>query len=174
MQTDLVPGSRPSGSFEHNGRVFPPFKCKPDIKTTAKVIINIMTKHTSLPTLLISDKATAFVSHVIKEVAGVLGITLKHATTKHAQTIGPLERSHASSKQALKIMTSERRSLWHKYVSITLLNYNTSYHASIGCESSRVFHGRNPYINLELKMGIHKKFPLWTHKPFKMCLNRRK
>ena len=62
-----------------------------DATTVAKVIINIMTKHAYLPTTLISDKCTAFTSHVIKEVAGVLGITLKHATTKHAQTIGLLE-----------------------------------------------------------------------------------
>ena len=51
-------------------------------------------------------------TQVIKEVADVLGITLKPATTKHAQTIGLLERSHASIKQALKIKTGERRSLW--------------------------------------------------------------
>ena len=50
-----------------------------------------MTKHAYLSTTLISDKATAFMSHVIKEVAGVLGNTLKHATTKHAQTSGLLE-----------------------------------------------------------------------------------
>ena len=55
-----------------------------DCKTIAKVIINIMTKHFYLPTTFISDKGTAFMSHVIKEVAGVLGITLKHATTMHA------------------------------------------------------------------------------------------
>ena len=87
-------------------------------------------------------------------MAGVHGITLKHATTKHSQTIGPLERSHASINQVLKIETGERRSLWHKYVSIAVLNYNTSYHASIGCEPSRVFHGRVPYNILDLKMGI--------------------
>ena len=62
-----------------------------DAKTIAKVLINIMTEHAYLPTRLISDKGTAFTSHVIKEVAGVLGVTLKHATTKHAQTIGLLE-----------------------------------------------------------------------------------
>ena len=50
-------------------------------------------------------------SHVIEEVAGVLGITLKHATKKHAQISGLLERSHASIKQALKKETGERRSL---------------------------------------------------------------
>ena len=113
-----------------------------------------MTKHAYLPTTLISDEGSAFISHVIKEVAGVLGITLKHATTKPAQTIGLLERSHASIKPALKIETGERRSLWHKYVSIAVLSYNTSYHASIGCEPSRVFHGRIPYNNLDLKMGV--------------------
>ena len=131
-----------------------------DATTIAKVLINIMTKHAYLPTTLISDKGTAFTSHVIKEVAGVLGITLKHATTKHAQTTGLLERSHMSIKQSLKIETGERRSLWHKYISIAVLNYNTSYHSSIGCEPSRVFHGRIPYNILHLKMGIRpQKFP---------------
>ena len=93
-------------------------------------------------------------SHVIKEVAGVLGITLKHASTKHDQTIGLLEQSHASIKQALKIETGERRSLWHKYINIAVLNYNTSYHKSVGCEPRRVFHGRIPYNVLDLKLGI--------------------
>ena len=79
-------------------------------------------------------------SNVSKEVASVLGITLKRATTKLAQTIGFLERSHASIKQALKIETGERRWLWRKYVNIAVLNYNTSYHTSIGCEPSRIFH----------------------------------
>ena len=51
-----------------------------------------MTKHAYLPTTLISDEGDAFISHVIKEVAVVLGITLKHATTKHAHTIGLLSR----------------------------------------------------------------------------------
>ena len=85
-----------------------------------------MTKHAYLPTTLISDKGIAFISNVIKEVAGVLGITLKHATTKNGQTIALPERSHASIKLALKIETGEGRSLWHKYVSIAVFNCNTS------------------------------------------------
>ena len=125
-----------------------------DAKTIAEVLINFMTKHAYLPTTLISYKCTAFMSQVINEVADVLGITLKHATTKHAQTIGLLERTHASIIQALKIRTGERRSMWQKYINIAVLNYNTSYHTSIGCEPSRVFHGRIPYIVLDLKLGI--------------------
>ena len=61
-----------------------------DPKTIAKILFNIKTKHVYLPATLISDKGTAFMSHVVKEVAGVVCITLKHATTKHARTIGLL------------------------------------------------------------------------------------
>ena len=44
--------------------------------------------------------------------------------------------------------------MWQKYVNIAVLNYNTSYHTNIGCEPSRRFHGRIPYIVLDLKLGI--------------------
>ena len=162
MQIDLVPELPPSGGYENIVTAMDVFSrfliayptSNQDAKTIAKVLINIMTKHAYLPTTLISDEGTAFMSQVIKEVTGVLGITLKHATTKHAQAIGLLERSPASIKQALKIETVERRSLWHKYINIAVLNYNTSYHTSIGCEPSRVFHGRIPYSVLDLKLGI--------------------
>ena len=110
MQVDLVPELPPSSGYENTVTAMDVFSCylfmyptsNQDAKTNAKVLINIMTKHAYLPTTLISDKGTAFMSHVFKEVASFLGITLKHATTKHAQTIGLLERSHASSKQAIE------------------------------------------------------------------------
>ena len=64
-----------------------------------------MTKHAYSQTTLISGESSAFVSHVIKEVAGVLGNTLEHPTIKHGQTVGLLEHSQKSIKQALKIDT---------------------------------------------------------------------
>ena len=99
MQVDLVPGLPPSGGYENVVTAMDVFSrylfdyptSNQDATTIAKVIINIMTKHAYLPTTLISDKGTAFTSDVTKEVAGVLGITLKHAITKHAQTIALLE-----------------------------------------------------------------------------------
>ena len=149
MQIDVVPELLSCGGYKNTVTAMDVFSrflfayptSNQDAKTIAKVLINIMTKHAYLQTTLVSDKGTAFMAHVIEEVACVLGITLKHATTKKAQTIGLLERP---IKQALKIETGERRSLWHKYVNIAVLNYNTPYHTSIGCEPSRVFHGRVP------------------------------
>ena len=165
MQIDLVPELPPSGGYENIVTAMDVFSrylfayptSNQDTKTIATVLINIITKHAYLPTTLISDKCTAFMSQVIKEVAGVLGITLKHATTEYAQTIGLLEHSHASVDQALKIETGERRSLWHEYVNIAVLNYNTSYHTIIGCEPSRNIHGHIPYNVLDMNLGFRLK-----------------
>ena len=122
-----------------------------------------MIEHAYLPMTLFSYKGSAFVSHVVEEVAAVLGITLKHTTTNHAQTMGLLERSHVSIKHTLKIGTGEQRSLWHKYGSIAVLNYNTSYYTSIGRELSRVLHGLIPYNIFDLKMVVRpQKAPIAT------------
>ena len=115
MQIDLMPELPPSGGYKNIVTAMDVFsRClfvyptlHRDAKPIVRVLINIMTKHAYLPTTLISDKGTAFSSHVIKEVAGVLGITLKYATTKHSQRIGLLEQSHASIKQVLKVGTGE-------------------------------------------------------------------
>ena len=159
IQTDLVPELPPSGGYENIVTAMDVFSrylfvyptSNLNAKTFAKFIFIINTKHAYLPTILISDKSTAVMSHVIKAVASVLGITPNHATVKRAQTIGLLERSHASIKKTLKKETGKRRSLWHKYVSIAVLNYNNSPHTSIGSEPRRFFHGRIPY---DVKLGI--------------------
>ena len=50
--------------------------------------------------------------------------------------------------------SGENRKQWHKYLPIAILNYNTTYHSSIDCEPSRVFHGRVPHNILDHKLGL--------------------
>ena len=113
-----------------------------------------MTRHAYLPKLIITDQGSVFVSQVIHEIVEILGINLKHATTKHAQAIGVLERAHAIIKTSLKTASGDYRKQWHKYLPIAILNYNTTYHSSIDCEPSRVFHGRVPHNALDHKLGL--------------------
>ena len=56
---------------------------------------------------------TQFISQVTKEVAAVLKIEFNLATTKHAQRIGLLERTHESVKAHPKAATGEFRNNWH-------------------------------------------------------------
>ena len=77
MQIDLVPELPPSGGYEYIVTAMDVFSkylfayptSSQDAETIAKVIINIMNKHAYLPTTIISDKGSAFVSQVVKEVA---------------------------------------------------------------------------------------------------------
>ena len=159
MQIDLLPNLPPSGGYENIITAMDVFSrylfaypvTDASATSTAKVIIYIMTKHTYLPTTLITDKGTAEVS----EVAQILGIQIKCATTKHPQTIGKLERTHASLKANLKMASGDYRRQWHKYMPLAVLNYNTTYHATLGCEPSRNFYGLIPYNILDHKLGIN-------------------
>ena len=130
----------------------------PTAVNTAEVIIDIMTRHAYLPTLMITYKGSIFISQVNSKVAAVLGITLKYAKTKLAQTIGALQRTHATTKNSPKMESGEYRKLWHKYLPLAILNYKTSYHTSLGCEPTRVFHGKIPYNILDHKFR-HKFDP---------------
>ena len=124
MQVDLLPELPPTGGYENvipATDVFSRYAIAYPVSNltavnTAKVIIDIMTRHAYLPTPFITDKGSVSVSEVIHEVAEILGIDVKHATTEHAQTIWVLERAHATIKTSLKMASGEYRKQWHKYL----------------------------------------------------------
>ena len=82
--------------------------------TIAKVIMDIMCKRNYLPITLISDKGPIFVSQILAELAAALGIQMRHAITKHAQTIGIHERAHGSVKVTLKMTQDKFSQGWYK------------------------------------------------------------
>ena len=84
MQIDLLPELPPSGGYENIIMAKDVFsRCafaypvsNPTAVKTVKVKIDIMTRHAYLPTLIITNKGSVFVSQVIHEVAKILGINL--------------------------------------------------------------------------------------------------
>ena len=163
LQIDLLPNLPPSGGYENVITALDVFSrylfaypvTDASAVNMAKVIIDIMTKHSYLPTTLITDKGTAFTSKLIDEITKILGIHLRCATTKNPQTIGKLERTHASLKGNLKMASGEYRRQWHKYLPLAVLNYNTTYHSSLGCEPTRIFYRRVPYTILDHRLGLN-------------------
>ena len=160
MQIDLLPNLPPSGGYENVQTAIDVFSryqfanplTDASAISVAKVIIDIMTKHANIPTTLITDKGTVFTSTIIGEISRILGVPLKCSLTKHAQTIGKLERTHGSLKTNLKMACGEYREQWHKYLPLVVLNHKTSYHNK-GCEPTRVIHGRIPCNILDQKIG---------------------
>ena len=126
--------------------------------SVTRIILDILCNHTCLPTTLITDVGTQFNAQETHEVIAVLGIELKHATMKHAQTIGLLERTHASVETQLNAATGEICHNWHKFLPLAVLNHYTTYHALLGCKPSRVFHVRIPHNILDYHLGYNTKY----------------
>ena len=117
LQMDIVPFDDPSGGYNavitamdvFSRSLFTYSVARIDARTVTPT--DIITRHCYLPTTIITDKVSQFTSEAMQQTTTALGTQLKHATTKHAQTIGILERTHASLKESLKIMTGERRTI---------------------------------------------------------------
>ena len=115
LQMDIVPFDDPSGGYNavitamdvFSRYLFAYSVARIDTRTVTRVLTDIITRHCFLPTTIITDKGSQFISEAMQQATTALGIQMKHATTKHAQTIGILERTHASLKESLKIMTGE-------------------------------------------------------------------
>ena len=112
LDNDILPNLPCSAGYQHNITIFSRyFFAYPTQNMTAqtvgKCIIDVMTRHVYLPTTIISDKGSQFTAEMVQEITKILNIEIRHATTKHAQTIGILERTHASIKITLKISSKE-------------------------------------------------------------------
>ena len=129
MQIDLLPELQQSGGYKFiinaidviSRHAFAsPVSNPTAMLNTPEVIIDTKTRHAYLPTLMTTHKGSIFVSNVIQEKAEILSITLCHATSKHAQTIGALERTPAAIKTSVKLSSGEIRNQWHKYSPIAI------------------------------------------------------
>ena len=117
----------------------------------AKQLFQIFMRSAYIPKVVLSDMSTAFTSRVMTELSRLLEIKLEYATVKHPQTVGSVERSHASLKQYLGIYENKSKRDWHQYVDPAVFVHNTAYHALIGCTPTFLFHGRQPHSQLDLR-----------------------
>ena len=130
---------------------------KADAETVARSLINIFMKHSYIPLQIISDLGTVFTSEMMQKLTEMLEIELKHATLKHPQTIGLLERQHGPLKRYLRLYENSTNHNWHNHVDIATFIHNTSYNPIIGCSPSKLFHGRDPYTPLNLRFRVAEK-----------------
>ena len=85
------------------------------------------------------DLGTSFISELVHNLTKLLEIQLEHASLKHPQTVGFVERSHRAVKRILKLTTNEQWNNWCKCVQLATLIHNTSYHSAIGCSPAVSF-----------------------------------
>jgi hypothetical protein len=161
MQIDIVGKLPLSGSYTHvltgidvfSKYLFAVPMTKVDAVSVAQALVSLFLRHSYIPTVIVTDLGSVFTSNLLTELTYMLEIRLRHATLKHAQTIGLLEKSHEAFKRVLKLYENPTHKTWHQYVNVATFVHNTTYHTALGCTPSHLFHGREPHGALDMRFG---------------------
>ena len=161
LENDLVGELPPSNGFTHiltacdyfSRYLFAIPIRKPDTKSVVEALMQIFTQHSYVPKTILTDKGSTFTAQLFNSLMESAGTKIAHASVKHPQTVGMVERSHQRLKQILKINISADSPQWHKYVNMAVMAHNTTYHQAIRCTPTEIFHGRVPFNALDVKFG---------------------
>ena len=123
-------------------------------------------RNSYIPKTVLSDMGTAFTAKIMTELSKLLEIPMQYATVKHPETVGSVERTHASLKQYLGIYENRLKKDWHTYVNLAAFVHNTPYHVSVGCTPTYLFHGREPVEPLDVRFNLKTIQNLETRNEF--------
>ena len=115
---------------------------------TAKDIATLFFHHIhklhGLPTTIITDRDTIFVSQFWSHLFKLLGTTLAHSSAYHPQTDGQTKRLNQCLENFLRCMTGDRPKQWAKWLSLVEWWYNTTYHTTLQMTPFEVLYGYLP------------------------------
>ena len=111
LQIDIVGQLAKSGGYSYILTVMDVFSkymyaqplTSTSAETVCKFVMQWFMRHSYIPLVILTDQGSQFTSRMLEELSTLLEIEIEHATVKHAQRIGALERSHGPLKQYLRI-----------------------------------------------------------------------
>ena len=161
MQIDLVSNMPKAGPYRHvftgidvfSKYMFAVPLARVHARDVAAALMSMFLRHSYIPEVILTDLGSAFTSSLMKEVTDLLEIELCIATVKHPQTIGLLERAHATFKKHLKMYESANHTDWYKDVDYAVFSHNTSYRLETGATPACIFQGHTPIKPLDMRFG---------------------
>jgi RNase H-like domain found in reverse transcriptase/Integrase zinc binding domain/Integrase core domain len=149
--------------------------------TTADFLINQIVCMFGNFKTLISDADTTFKSSLIRELTARLGCKVIYSTPHHHQTLGVVERQHASIAQILSMYINENHNNWSKYVKLIQFAINTVVNESTKMTPHYLVFGVEPLMPIDVDFDLpfeHKTNLEWIqnlHRARETCksnLNR--
>ncbi|KAL1447861.1 hypothetical protein WDU94_015627 [Cyamophila willieti] len=93
------------------------------------------------PVYIVTDQGRNFLSFLFREVATLLGITLKNTTAYHPQGNGLVERSHRTLKAALMCRLNFSSDSWTLELPAVLLGLRASYKEDLQASPANLVYG---------------------------------
>jgi transposase InsO family protein/predicted aspartyl protease len=99
---------------------------------TARLLLQHVVKHHSLPTAIVSDRDPRFTSDMWKELWHGMGTELRMSSSYHPQTDGQTERLNRTLETGLRLYCNSTRTDWDECLHLVEAFYNSSVHESTG------------------------------------------
>jgi hypothetical protein len=128
-------------------RHYIPCKKTCSAEDTAKLMINHVWKLHGLPSSIVSDRGTQFVSALWKHWCQVLRIQCKLSTAYHPQTDGQTENANAFMEQYLKAFVSYDQKDWEELLPMAEFAANSVINESLGTSPFFVSKGFEPRMS---------------------------
>ena len=112
-----------------------------DTCSVAEALLQMWTR-VGIPTTVLSDMGTQFVSDLMKEIHQLLGIKGVSTSPYHAQANGLVERFNGTLKQMLKRLCSEKPKDWDRLIPAILFAYREVPQESMQFSPFELLYGR--------------------------------
>lgn len=119
--------------------------------TIATLLVKIISHH-GVPVELLSDRGAAFLSHLWKEVCGLLGIHQLNTTSYHPQTDRVVEWFNRTLTDMLAKRVEKSSRDWDSHLPYVLCAYRASRQESTGESPFFLLYGRDPWLPTELQI----------------------
>ena len=112
-----------------------------EAERVAEALVEVFSR-LGVPSEMLSDNGSQFVSGVMKEVARILGVRQLYTTPYHPMANGACERFNGTLKQMLRRMCQERPADWDRYLPALLFAYREVPHEATGYSPFELMYGR--------------------------------
>ena len=122
--------------------VFIPMKDTWTMEQHARAYIKYVVRLHGVPSDIISDRDSKFLSHFWQALQKAFGSELKMSTAYHPATDGQTERTIQTLEDMLRACVLDFQGSWEDNLDLIEFSYNNSYHTSIGMAPFEALYGR--------------------------------
>lgn len=114
--------------------------------TIAQLFLDNIVKLHGLPTTIVTDRDTIFVSNFWRELFKLYKVNIALSKAYNPQSDGHRERVNQCLEMYLRCSVHDTPKTWKSWLSLAELWYNSSFHSSIGCSPFKALYGYEPNL----------------------------
>ena len=122
--------------------------------TIARLLVEEVIPRHGVPSELLSDRGTSFLSKLMEDVYKLMGISKTSTTAYHPQTDGLVERFHRTLTDMLAKSVEKNGKDWDKHLPYVLFAYRSGLQQSTGESPFYLLYGRDPRLPTDEVLNV--------------------